>query len=106
MNPGSNARILCERPLDSKVADRIEAALSDPAIDALFIEFHSRPETAEIEVNQILADDPLLDRLRSLIRQMEQGPKPIAALISESIGGLQLEIALACHVRFASCRND
>ena len=33
---------------------------------------------------------------------MEQGPKAVAALVSESIGGLQLEIALACHVRFAS----
>jgi len=102
MNPESNARILCERPLDSKVADRIEAALADPAVGALFIEFHSRPETAGIEVNQILTDDPLLNRLRNLIRQMEQGPKAVVALISESIGGLQLEIALACHVRFAS----
>ncbi len=33
---------------------------------------------------------------------MEQGPKAAVALVSESIGGLQLEIALACHVRFAS----
>ena len=93
---------MCERPLDSEVADRIEAALSDPAINGLLIEFHCRPETERIEIDQILADDPVIDRLRALIRQMEQSPKVVAALVSESIGGLQLEIALACHVRFAS----
>jgi 3-hydroxyacyl-CoA dehydrogenase / enoyl-CoA hydratase / 3-hydroxybutyryl-CoA epimerase len=94
-------QIFCERPLSSKFADRLEADLSDPAINALFIEFHSRPETEWEEVDQILAADPLIDRLRNLIRQMEQGPKVAAALVSESIGGLQLEIALACHVRLA-----
>jgi 3-hydroxyacyl-CoA dehydrogenase / enoyl-CoA hydratase / 3-hydroxybutyryl-CoA epimerase len=102
MNQEPYARISCERPLSSKFADRLETALSDPATNALFIEFHSRPETEGNEVDQILAGDPLIDRLRNLIRQMEQGPKVVAALVSESIGGLQLEIALACHVRFAS----
>jgi 3-hydroxyacyl-CoA dehydrogenase/enoyl-CoA hydratase/3-hydroxybutyryl-CoA epimerase len=102
MNQENCTPIFCERPLNSKFADRLEAALSDPALNALFIEFHSRPETEGQEVDQILAADPLLDRLRHLIRQMEQGPKVVAALVSESIGGLQLEIALACHVRFAS----
>jgi 3-hydroxyacyl-CoA dehydrogenase / enoyl-CoA hydratase / 3-hydroxybutyryl-CoA epimerase len=102
MNSESTARILCEQPLDSKLVDRIEAALSDPAIDVVLIEFRAQPETEKLEVDQILAADPLLDRLRNLIRQMEQGPKTIAALVTESIGGLQLEIALACHVRFAS----
>jgi len=102
MNQEPYARISCERPLSSKFADRLETALSDPATNALFIEFHSRQETEGNEVDQILAGDPLIDRLRNLIRQMEQGPKVVAALVSESIGGLQLEIALACHVRFAS----
>jgi 3-hydroxyacyl-CoA dehydrogenase/enoyl-CoA hydratase/3-hydroxybutyryl-CoA epimerase len=101
MNPENRARILCERPLNPEVADRIEAALSDPAVHALFIEFRTRPETERFEVDQILSDDPLIHRLRNLIRQMEQGPKAVAALVSQPIGGLQLEIALACHVRFA-----
>ncbi len=102
MSSGNNTRILCERPLDSNFADHLEAALSDPAIGVLLIEFHTRPETEKLEVDQILAADPLIDRLRSLIRQMEQSPKPVAALVTESIGGLLLDIALACHVRFAS----
>ena len=102
MSSGNNTRILCERPLDSNFADHLEAALSDPAIGVLLIEFQARPETEKLEVDQILAADPLIDRLRSLIRQMEQSPKPVAALVTESIGGLLLDIALACHVRFAS----
>jgi 3-hydroxyacyl-CoA dehydrogenase / enoyl-CoA hydratase / 3-hydroxybutyryl-CoA epimerase len=102
MKTGSYAQILCERPLDSKVADCIEAALADPAVQALVIEFRSRPETEDDEVDQILAGEPIIDRLRRVIRRMEQGPKAAVALVSESIGGLQLEIALACHVRFAS----
>jgi 3-hydroxyacyl-CoA dehydrogenase / enoyl-CoA hydratase / 3-hydroxybutyryl-CoA epimerase len=102
MSSDRNTRILCERPLDSKFADQLEAALSDPAIGVLWIEFHTRPETETLEVDQILAADPLIDRLRNLIRRMEQSAKAVAALVTESIGGLQLEIALACHVRFAS----
>jgi 3-hydroxyacyl-CoA dehydrogenase / enoyl-CoA hydratase / 3-hydroxybutyryl-CoA epimerase len=102
MNPGSYTRIPCHRPLDPAFADRLEAALSDPAIDALLIEFHCAAETASSEVEQILAEDPLIGRLRTLVRKMEQGSKAVAALVSESIGGLQLEIALGCHVRFAS----
>jgi 3-hydroxyacyl-CoA dehydrogenase/enoyl-CoA hydratase/3-hydroxybutyryl-CoA epimerase len=102
MKPQSHARIFCQRPLDSQVADRIEAALSDPVTTALFIEFHSRPGPDEAEVDQILNQDPLIDRLRKLIRQMEQGPKAVAALVYGSIGGLQFELALACHARFAS----
>jgi 3-hydroxyacyl-CoA dehydrogenase/enoyl-CoA hydratase/3-hydroxybutyryl-CoA epimerase len=102
MSSDSHAQILCERPLDSKFADRLEAALSDPAIGFLLIEFHTRPETEKLEVDQILAADPLIDRLRNLIRRMEQSPKAVAALVTESIGGLLLDIVLACHVRFAS----
>jgi 3-hydroxyacyl-CoA dehydrogenase/enoyl-CoA hydratase/3-hydroxybutyryl-CoA epimerase len=102
MNPGSYTRISCDRPLDSAFADRLEVALSDPAIDTLLIEFHCAAETETSEIDQILAEDPLIGRLRTLLRKMEQGPKAVAALVSESIAGLQLEIALACHVRFAS----
>ena len=101
MNPGSSTRISCERPLDSAFADRIESALADPAIMTLLIEFRCRAETETSEVDQILADDRLIGRLRTLIRQMEQSPKAVAALVFESIGGLQLEVALACHVRFS-----
>ena len=102
MNPESRAHISVDRPLEAAVADLIEAALSNPSIDVLSLEFCSRPEAEKVEIDQILSDDPLIGRLRALIRQMEQSPKAVVALVSESLGGLQLEIALACHVRLAS----
>jgi 3-hydroxyacyl-CoA dehydrogenase/enoyl-CoA hydratase/3-hydroxybutyryl-CoA epimerase len=105
MNPESSARIQCERPLDSKFVDRIEAALSDPAINSLLIEFQCRPETESLEAAQFAAEDPLFAHLRTLLRKMEQGPKPAIALLSGLIGGLQLEIALACDVRFAGVQT-
>ena len=105
MNSENVARIKCELPLNSELADGIETALADPETDALLIEFRTRPDSERIEVDQILSDDPLLGRLRGLLRRMEQGPKPIVALVFESLGGLQLEIAMACHARFASSRN-
>jgi 3-hydroxyacyl-CoA dehydrogenase / enoyl-CoA hydratase / 3-hydroxybutyryl-CoA epimerase len=104
MNPESVARIICELPLDSEFADGIEAALTNPKTKVLLIEFRTRPDSERIEVDQILAGNPLIGRLRGLLRQMEQGLKPIVALVFESLGGLQFEIALACHARFASNR--
>jgi 3-hydroxyacyl-CoA dehydrogenase / enoyl-CoA hydratase / 3-hydroxybutyryl-CoA epimerase len=102
MNSEGCAHISIDRPLDTAIADLIEAALSDGATHVLLLEFRCRPETEEIEIDQMLGDDLLIGRLRTLIRQMEQSPKAIVALVSESLGGLQLEIALACHVRLAS----
>jgi 3-hydroxyacyl-CoA dehydrogenase / enoyl-CoA hydratase / 3-hydroxybutyryl-CoA epimerase len=102
MNPESVRRIICERPLDAELADGIETALANPKTSVLLIEFRSRPDSERAEVDQILAGGPLIGRLRVLLRQMEQGSKPIVALIFESLGGIQLEIALACHARFAS----
>ena len=88
MNSESVARIICELPLDSELADGIEGALANPKTNVLLIEFHTRPDSERIEVDQILAGDPLIGRLRGLLRQMEQGLKPIVALVFESLGGL------------------
>lgn len=84
------------------VADSIESALVDPRKHVVLIEFRCSPETEGVEVDQLLAADPLIDRLRNLLREMEKGAKPVVALLSEPVGGLQFEIALACHIRFAS----
>jgi 3-hydroxyacyl-CoA dehydrogenase/enoyl-CoA hydratase/3-hydroxybutyryl-CoA epimerase len=105
MNPESIARVICELPLDSALADGIETALANPKTSVLLIEFRTRPDSERIEVDQILAEDRLFGRLRGLLRRMETGPKPVVALAFESLGGLQLEIALACHARFTSGRT-
>ena len=105
MNSEGIAHILCDQPLSQGIVDRIEQTFSNQSIKGLVLDFRNHPETARIEVDQILTGDPWIDRLRSLIRQMEQGPKAVAALIPEAISGLQLELALGCHVRFAQGRN-
>ena len=84
MNSESSAHISIDRPLDTAFADLIEATLSDQSKHVLLLEFRCRPETEKIEIDQILRDDPLISRLRTLIRQMEQSPKAIVALVSES----------------------
>jgi len=102
MSPEGIARIICKLPLEENLADDIEAALADPKTTALFVEFQTRTGSEKCEIDQVLAGGPLIDRFRGLLRQMEQGPKPIVALVFESIGGLQLEITLACHARFST----
>ena len=105
MNSENVAQLRCDLPLNLALADGIETALADPRADALLIEFRTRPDSERIEIEQILSDEPLLGQLSDLIRRMEKGSLPIVALVFESIGGLQLEIAMACHARFASSRN-
>ena len=50
MNAESVARIACELPLGSELADGIEAALANPGTRVLLIEFYSRPDSEGIEV--------------------------------------------------------
>ena len=85
-------------------ASRLRSA--NPETRVLLIEFRTRPDSERIEVDQILAEEPLIGRLRvSCSGRWKQGPKPIVALVFESLGGLQLEIALACHARFANSQT-
>ncbi len=105
MNSEKVARIKCELPLNLALFDGIATALANPETSALLIEFRTRPDNERIEVEQILSGDPPIGRLGGLLRQMDQGLKPIVALVFESLGGLQLEIAMACHARFANSGN-
>jgi 3-hydroxyacyl-CoA dehydrogenase / enoyl-CoA hydratase / 3-hydroxybutyryl-CoA epimerase len=102
MNPDKLFRISCEKPLQTEFADRLEAAIADSGTTAILIDFHRGPEPSGSEVEQIIAADPVIDRLRVLIRKMEQGAKPVIGLVSGSVKGLQLEVMLACHARFAN----
>jgi 3-hydroxyacyl-CoA dehydrogenase / enoyl-CoA hydratase / 3-hydroxybutyryl-CoA epimerase len=104
MNLDQVSRISCEPLLGLEFADRVEAALFDPGTTALLVEFRSHPEVPALEVDQMLSDDRLINRLRVLTRKMEQGKKPVVAIASGDVAGLQLEVMLACHARFAG--ND
>jgi 3-hydroxyacyl-CoA dehydrogenase / enoyl-CoA hydratase / 3-hydroxybutyryl-CoA epimerase len=102
MKPDQIARISGEGALDAEFADRLEAALSDAAATALAIDFQSGSEAIAAEVDQMAAGDPAIDRLRVLVRKMEQGAKPVVGLVTGPVEGLSLELMLACHARFAN----
>jgi 3-hydroxyacyl-CoA dehydrogenase / enoyl-CoA hydratase / 3-hydroxybutyryl-CoA epimerase len=102
MKPDQIARISCGRVLDSEFADRLEASLSDPAAGALTIDFQAGSKVFAAEMDQMIAGDPGIDRLRVLVRKMEQGVKPVVGLVTGPVAGLQLELMLACHARFAN----
>ena len=102
MNPDKLFQISCEKPLQAELADRLEAAIADSGTTAVLIDFRGGPEPFGSEVEQIIAGDPGIDRLRVLIRKMEQGAKPVIGLVSGSVKGLQVEVMLACHIRFAN----
>jgi 3-hydroxyacyl-CoA dehydrogenase / enoyl-CoA hydratase / 3-hydroxybutyryl-CoA epimerase len=97
-------RISCEKPLQPEFADRLEAAIADSGTTAVLIDFHRGPEPSGSEAEQIIAADTGIDRLRVLIRKMEQGAKPVIGVVSGSVKGLQVEVMLACHIRFANSK--
>ena len=101
MNNNRLALIVCDHPPGTDFVDRLENELNLSRSDGILIEFRARPEGELIEVDDILRDDSLISRLRHALRKMEQQTSPAVALVSESLGLLQLEIALACHARFA-----
>ncbi len=102
MKPDQVARISCERLLETDFADRLETALSDEVAATVLIDFQSGSEASAAEVDQMIAGDAGIDRLRALVRKMEQGAKPVVGLVTGPVAGLQLEVMLACHARFAN----
>jgi len=102
MSKASTFPIICDQPPDNGFADRLESELTRPGAEVVLIEFRTRAGGELAEVDQILRDDSLMSRLRVILRKMEQQSIPTVALVPESLGLLQFEIALACHARFAS----
>jgi enoyl-CoA hydratase/carnithine racemase len=88
------------RPLSEQLADAIESVIDQDETKAVILELQSDP--SDFDVDQFLAQEPLFDRFRVLLRKMELAGKPVVGLIKGSLQGLQLEVALACHARFAS----
>ena len=102
MSNGFTAPVICDQPAGSKFVDRLENELARPGAEVVLIEFRTREDGELREVDEILHDDSLISRLRITVRKMEQQRVPVVALVPESLGLLQFEIALACHARFAS----
>ena len=102
MSKASTLPVICDQPPDDEFADRLEDELTRPGTEVVLIEFQTRTGGELAEVDQILRDDSLISRLRITLRKMEQQSIAVIALVPESLGLLQFEIALACHARFVS----
>jgi 3-hydroxyacyl-CoA dehydrogenase/enoyl-CoA hydratase/3-hydroxybutyryl-CoA epimerase len=94
--------IRCDQPLSPEFAGQLEAALKDPEIESIQIEFHPEPDDPDQELERLISDDQPIQRLRRLLRQMEETGKPVVAWIESTVADLRLEIALSCHERIAS----
>jgi 3-hydroxyacyl-CoA dehydrogenase / enoyl-CoA hydratase / 3-hydroxybutyryl-CoA epimerase len=102
MSKVSTLPIICDQPPDERFANGLEIELTRPEAEVVLIEFRTRAGGELAEVDQILRDDAIISRLRVALRTMEQQSIPVVALVPESLGLLQFEIALACHARFAN----
>jgi enoyl-CoA hydratase/carnithine racemase len=103
MSNAEPARVACPHfsvaALTEKLAHAIETALGQDETRAIVLELE--PDPADFDVEQFLAQEQLFERFRLLLRKMETSGKSIVGLIRGPLQWLQLEIALACHVRFA-----
>jgi enoyl-CoA hydratase/carnithine racemase len=86
--------------LTEQLAHAIETALGKNETGAIVLELE--PDPADFDIDQFLAQEQLFERFRLLLRKMEKSGKPIVGLIRGPLQWLQLEIALACHARFAA----
>src|ERR1700737_2420567 len=94
--------IRCDQPRSPDFAEQLEEALRLSEIDPIQIEFSPSATNPDDDVEFILKGDAPIDRLRDLLRKMEQAGKPTIAQIDDSIADLRLEVALACNRQIAS----
>jgi enoyl-CoA hydratase/carnithine racemase len=105
MSNAAPAQIACShfsvagQPLTEQLAHALETAIAKDETKAIILELE--PDPADFDVDQFLAQEQLFERFRILLRKLEVSGKPIVGLIRGPLQWLQLEIALACHTRFA-----
>jgi 3-hydroxyacyl-CoA dehydrogenase len=89
--------------LRSGVAQGLDRAQADPAVKAVVLigagkAFSGGADIKEFESPKALAEP----QLRTLIRMVEESPKPVVAAVHAVAMGGGLELALGCHYRVAS----
>ncbi len=98
-NPPVNSLSLATR---KGIMDGLEKALSDDGIKAIVITGAGRAFCAGGDIREFNTDKTRAEpHIHSLIRAVEESPKPVVAAIHSICMGAGLELALGCHFRVA-----
>jgi 3-hydroxyacyl-CoA dehydrogenase / enoyl-CoA hydratase / 3-hydroxybutyryl-CoA epimerase len=89
-------------PLSASFVTVLKRAAEDSKIEGIILEFSDTSPTPEDELQLLLWGDDVIDALRDTLRSLETQPKPVVALIHQSLSGLAFEVCLACHTRVVS----
>jgi len=99
-NPPVNSLSLATR---KGIMDGLEKALSDDGIKAIVITGAGRAFCAGADIREFsTAKTRAEPHIHSLIRAIEESPKPVVAAIHSICMGAGLELALGCHLRVAN----
>jgi 3-hydroxyacyl-CoA dehydrogenase len=78
-----------------------KAALTDPAVSAIVIAGAGRMFCGGADIGDFAGDTSKTSQLREMLAEIENSAKPVIAAIHGMALGGGLELALACHYRFA-----
>ena len=78
----------------------LERELADSSSSAVCLRFPAITGEANDELQMLCSAPSVLSDLRRTLRNLEKGPKPVAAWLEGDLSGLAFEVALACHRRF------
>ncbi len=85
------------------IADGLDRAAADPAVQAVVITGGGRAFSGGADIKEFGSPKAGAEpNLLSLIKQLENSPKPVVAALHSVVMGGGLELALGCHYRVAS----
>ncbi|HET8724875.1 MAG TPA: 3-hydroxyacyl-CoA dehydrogenase NAD-binding domain-containing protein [Anaeromyxobacteraceae bacterium] len=89
--------------LRSALVEGLDRAAADPAVKAIVVTGAGKAFSGGADIKEFDSPKALAEpNLHSLIRVVEESPKPVVAAIHSVCMGGGLELSLACHYRVAS----